>query len=205
MPAVLEQKRLKGAQVPGPPACCLPPRKWPGSCRWPDTEASAAAARLEGDRVSAVTSISWNHPPSGSGATPISDVPRLLKGTLPLKCSSTGPAAAAAGGGTFVRIFPSRRDVAAGSPPHTPRPGARGVARLQRRRLRGRRRGGSSARAAPTGLRDRAQGRLVLRATRRRDPRALAAAASAPRSSELRARDPAPCSALRLGGRGPRG
>lgn len=66
---------------------------------------------------------------------PISHVPRLLKGTLPLNCSSTEPAAA--GGGTFPRIFASKCDVAAGSPPHTPRPGARGVARLRRRRLGG--------------------------------------------------------------------
>lgn len=150
-----------------------------------------------------MTSISWNY--RQAPGHPISHVPQLLKGTLPLKRSSAKAAPAAAGGGPLARIFACRRDVAAGSPPHTPRPGARGVARrLLRRRLRGRRRGGRSVRAAPTGLRDRAQGGPVLRATRRRDPRAPTVA-SALRLSELRSPDPGPCSAQPLGGRGPRG
>lgn len=192
----------KGAQVPGaPPVAFFPEGGQVASFRWLDkNDASAASTGLEGDRVSAVTSISWNHPQAPGH--PTSHVPRLLKGILPLKCSSAEPAAA--GGSTFARIFACRRDVAAGSPPRTPRPGARGVARLRRHRLSGWRQGDRSARAAPTGLRDRAQGGPVLRATRRWDPRALAAA-SAPRPSELRARDPAPCSAQPLGGRWPRG
>lgn len=147
----------KGAEVPEAPPVAFRPEGGQVSCRWPDTDVSAAKAGLEGDRVSAVTSTSWNH--RQAPGHPISHVPRLLKGTLPLKHSSAEPAAA--GGGPFARIFACRRDVAAGSPPHTPRPGARGVARrLRRRRLRGRRRGGRSARAAPTGL------RTALRAAR---------------------------------------
>lgn len=55
----------KGAEVPGAPpvAFLLEGGQVAAGGR---THAPAAVARLEGDPVSAVTSISWNHPPSGS-------------------------------------------------------------------------------------------------------------------------------------------
>lgn len=68
MPAALylkEQTYLKELKSPGPlpVAFLLEGGQVAAGGR---THAPAAVARLEGDPVSAVTSISWNHPPSGS-------------------------------------------------------------------------------------------------------------------------------------------
>lgn len=124
------------------------------------THAPAAVARLEGDPVSAVTSISWNYPPSGS-RPPHFPRARASQGHPSFEiqqhqaCCCRG-AAPSLGFSRADMTWPREA---------RPTPGARSS--RGRTQAWGRRRGGSLAHTAPTGLRDRAQGGPVLRATRR--------------------------------------